>query len=83
MLHTDPAWAVLQASRGDGGAGRPLVAELYVGGQGTCVLAAMHEPLGRCDGMLAVVLTTAQAAQQPDASAAAAAAGERRASRAA
>eukprot|EP00969_Alexandrium_andersonii_P309272 13667084-Alexandrium_andersonii.AAC.1 len=29
MLHTDLAWAVLQASRDDGSSGRPVVAELY------------------------------------------------------
>eukprot|EP00969_Alexandrium_andersonii_P253108 11186573-Alexandrium_andersonii.AAC.1 len=39
VLRADLAWAVLQASRGDGGAGRPLVAELHVDGQGTSALA--------------------------------------------
>eukprot|EP00969_Alexandrium_andersonii_P208726 9218591-Alexandrium_andersonii.AAC.1 len=29
MLHTDKAWAVLQASRGGGRDGRPVVVELY------------------------------------------------------
>eukprot|EP00969_Alexandrium_andersonii_P110245 4864607-Alexandrium_andersonii.AAC.1 len=29
VLHTDVAWAVLQASRDDGSSARPVVAELY------------------------------------------------------
>eukprot|EP00969_Alexandrium_andersonii_P178650 7898904-Alexandrium_andersonii.AAC.1 len=56
------AWAVLQASRGEGRDGRPVVVELYVNDQGSCQLAAVHEPLGRWDGMLSAVLTTAPAA---------------------
>eukprot|EP00969_Alexandrium_andersonii_P206242 9111866-Alexandrium_andersonii.AAC.1 len=56
------AGAVLQASRGAGRDGRPVVAELYVTNRGTCELAAVHEPLGRWDGMLAAVLTAAPAA---------------------
>eukprot|EP00969_Alexandrium_andersonii_P176181 7790306-Alexandrium_andersonii.AAC.1 len=36
MLHTDMAWAVLQASRGEGRDGRPVVVELYVSDQGSC-----------------------------------------------
>eukprot|EP00969_Alexandrium_andersonii_P249148 11011627-Alexandrium_andersonii.AAC.1 len=53
MLHTDLDWAVLQASRGEGSDGRPVVVELYVTDRGTCELAAVHEPLGQWDGMLA------------------------------
>eukprot|EP00969_Alexandrium_andersonii_P200159 8841751-Alexandrium_andersonii.AAC.1 len=52
MPHTDLAWAVLQASRGSGRDGRPVVIELYVTDRGTCELAAVHEPLGQRDGML-------------------------------
>eukprot|EP00969_Alexandrium_andersonii_P238579 10532021-Alexandrium_andersonii.AAC.1 len=56
------AWAVLQASRGEGRDGRPVIVELYVSDQGSCQLAAVHEPLGRWDGMLSAVLTTAPTA---------------------
>eukprot|EP00969_Alexandrium_andersonii_P067166 2962989-Alexandrium_andersonii.AAC.1 len=51
------AWAVLQASRGNGRDGRPVVVELYVNNRGTCVLAAVHGLHGRWDGMLAAVLS--------------------------
>eukprot|EP00969_Alexandrium_andersonii_P216176 9548369-Alexandrium_andersonii.AAC.1 len=54
MLHTDLAWAVLQASRDDGSSGRPAIAERCVNDRGTCELAAVHEPLGRWGGVLAI-----------------------------
>eukprot|EP00969_Alexandrium_andersonii_P186008 8218543-Alexandrium_andersonii.AAC.1 len=60
MPRADLAWAVLQASHDDGGSGRPVVVDFN--DRGACVLSAMHEPLGRWGGLLAVVLTTAPAA---------------------